>query len=85
MHERVFCRGHRHIALQQFVFEIFVERRFIVTQFRLDPVLRVEQHLAIGFPYPVLFAPLRPLLRFFGSQENFKLQIHEATLDKELN
>lgn len=28
---------------------------------------------------------LRPLFRFFGSQGNVKLQIHEATLNKELN
>ena len=83
MQERVFRRGHRHVALQQFVFQVFVERRFIVAQFRFDPVLGIEKHFAIGFPDPVPFAPLRPLFRVIGSQGNVGLfQIHEATLDK---
>ena len=51
------------IVLQQLVLQLPEERRAVLLQLRLDPVLRPEKHLAVRLPDPVLAHPRPPLPR----------------------
>jgi hypothetical protein len=47
-----------HLPLRQLLLERFEQRRLVVAQLGLDPVLRVQVHLAGGLPHPVGPHPL---------------------------
>ena len=71
------------LILQQLPFELLEELGFIVAQFRLDPVLRIEKHFSVGFPHPVVLHPL-PALHVDQIGCNVLFQIHQAALDEQL-
>ena len=57
----LFRRRRCQLALQQLALQIPEERRLVLAQVGFNPVLRVEEHLAVCLPHAVVLQPL-PLL-----------------------
>src|SRR5262245_27363145 len=49
--------GRRDAPLQQLILQAAEERRFVITQVRLDEIFRKQEYFAIGFPDAVILAP----------------------------
>ena len=82
--ERHRCPVFGDVALQQLAHGLLEEGRLVVAQLGLQPVLRVEEDLAVGLPDPVAAHP-RPVLRIQRRRRHPGLQVHQATFNKELH
>ncbi len=82
----------RELALQQIAFKGAEDLGLVVAQLGLNPVLRVEEHLAIRFPHAVVLHPRPPLgingIRgnpwFLGSWD-WPFEIQQTALHKKLH
>src|SRR5262249_49564715 len=82
--ERGFGILRRHLALQQLRFQLPEEGALVVAQLRLDPVLRVEEDLAIGLPDPVGLHPA-PAVAVDRARVDQLFEAHVAALNEELD
>src|SRR5262249_41896696 len=81
-------RGRRRVlgdvALKEFAHGLLEDRRLIVSQLRLRPVLWPEPDLAISLPNPVALSPF-PLRGHCRWERYALLDVQEAALDEELD
>ncbi len=71
-------------VLEQTVLEIDEERRLIVAQLRLDPVLGIEKDFAVCFPNAIVLHPC-PFLRILRREIDLRFEIQQTALHEELN
>ena len=77
-----------HVALQQLVLQLLEERRLVVAQLRLDPVLRVQEDLAVRLPHPVALHPLpvAPVdVDLRVRRATSRLEVQQAALHEQLD
>ncbi|GKT67548.1 hypothetical protein ColTof3_14887 [Colletotrichum tofieldiae] len=78
-------RVARQLVLGQLVLQLAEQRRLVVAQPRVDPVLRVQKHLAVGGPGGEVLHPV-PQLAVQGRRANVvALAAQKAALHKELD
>ena len=70
--------------LQDGALERLEQRRLVVAQLGLDPVLRVEKHFPVGFPDPVVLEPL-PIVVVNHPRRHARLEVHQRALEERLH
>ena len=83
-----------HVRLQDLAFEFKEERRLVIAKFGLDPVLRIQEDLAVCFPDPIVLHPLPLLPAVVGGRVELRrarhldarlFQSEQAALDEHLD
>ena len=81
--ERVLDRPGLERALRELRLRIAEERRLVDAQLGIDPVLWIEEDLAVRLPDAILAVPL-PLQRIDPGRRNLLLQAEQDALDEQL-
>ena len=79
-----FGRHVVELASQQGVLELLEQRALVQPQFRLEPILRIQEDLAGRFPDPVVLHPF-PLGAVVAGQLDSVLEVQEGALHEQLH
>ncbi|MCB5283476.1 hypothetical protein BJQ89_03245 [Arthrobacter sp. ES1] len=74
------------VGLQQFLLEVLEQGCLVIPQVREEVVFRPQEHLAIGFPDPVMHPPFPLVARHLGGLDvhvscPVLLEVHQHTVD----
>ena len=72
-----------NVALQQRTLELGEQMRLVVAEFRLEPVLREEEYLAVRLPHTITLHPF-PLLGSDGRGMDLCFKVQQTALDEQL-